>query len=190
MGAAAGNAGSIANVIRMCMRYGNLATLEDGYGINLLPLATFAMEVYGDDPCELFIPRTNASDTTFDEKTTQLIARMHKAITVIQFKVEGEIIRRRPEFRMDDRLLLHHIDLRRGIIRIEGKEYELKDKNWPTLNAKDPYALSIEEEELCDASNTRSSAEKAEKAHALPVHRTAVCTRSATPTCSSTPPSR
>ena len=148
MGAAAGNAGSIANVIRMCMRYGNLATLEDGYGINLLPLATFAMEVYGDDPCELFIPRTNASDTTFDEKTTQLIARMHKAITVIQFKVEGEIIRRRPEFRMDDRLLLHHIDLRRGTIRIEGKEYELKDKNWPTLNAKDPYALSIEEEEL------------------------------------------
>ena len=148
MGAAAGNAGSIANVIRMCMRYGNLATLEDGYGINLLPLATFAMEVYGDDPCELFIPRTNASDATFDEKTTQLIARMHKAITIIQFKLEGEIIRRRPEFGMDDRLLLHHIDLHRGTIRIEGKEYELKDKNWPTLNAKDPYALSIEEEEL------------------------------------------
>ena len=148
MGAAAGNAGSIANVIRMCMRYGNLATLEDGYGINLLPLATFAMEVYGNDPCELFIPRTNASDATFDEKTTQLIARMHKAITIIQFKLEGEIIRRRPEFGMDDRLLLHHIDLRRGTIRIEGKEYELKDKNWPTLNAKDPYALSIEEEEL------------------------------------------
>lgn len=130
------------------MRYGNLATLEDGYGINLLPLATFAMEVYGDDPCELFIPRTNASDATFDEKTTQLIARMHKAITIIQFKLEGEIIRRRPEFGMDDRLLLHHIDLHRGTIRIEGKEYELKDKNWPTLNAKDPYALSIEEEEL------------------------------------------
>ena len=148
MGAAAGNAGSIANVIRMCMRYGNLATLEDGYGINLLPLATFAMEVYGNDPCELFIPRTNASDATFDEKTTQLIARMHKAITIIQFKLEGEIIRRRPEFGMDDRLLLHHIDLHRGTIRIEGKEYELKDKNWPTLNAKDPYALSIEEEEL------------------------------------------
>lgn len=126
MGAAAGNAGSIANVIRMCMRYGNLATLEDGYGINLLPLATFAMEVYGDDPCELFIPRTNASDATFDEKTTQLIARMHKAITIIQFKLEGEIIRRRPEFGMDDRLLLHHIDLHRGTIRIEGKEYKGK----------------------------------------------------------------
>lgn len=126
MGAAAGNAGSIANVIRMCMRYGNLATLEDGYGINLLPLATFAMEVYGDDPCELFIPRTNASDATFDEKTTQLIARMHKAITIIQFKLEGEIIRRRPEFGMDDRLLLHHIDLHRGTIRIEGTEYKGK----------------------------------------------------------------
>ena len=139
---------AMCNLIRMCMRYGNLATLEDGYGINLLPLATFAMEVYGNDPCELFIPRTNASDATFDEKTTQLIARMHKAITIIQFKLEGEIIRRRPEFGMDDRLLLHHIDLRRGTIRIEGKEYELKDKNWPTLNAKDPYALSIEEEEL------------------------------------------
>ena len=127
MGAAAGNAGSIANVIRMCMRYGNLATLEDGYGINLLPLATFAMEVYGDDPCELFIPRTNASDATFDEKTTQLIARMHKAITIIQFKLEGEIIRRRPEFGMDDRLLLHHIDLHRGTIRIEGIRVERQE---------------------------------------------------------------
>ena len=148
MGAASGNLGSIANVLRMCMRYGNLATLEDGYGINLLPLATFAMEVYGDDPCELFIPRTNASDVTFDEKTTQLIARMHKAITIIQFKLEGDIIRRRPEFQMDDRLLLHLIDLKHGTIHINGKEYELKDKNWPTINTKDPYALSIEEEDL------------------------------------------
>lgn len=148
MGAAAGNLGSIANVIRMCMRYGNLTTLEDGYGINLLPLATFAMEVYGDDPCDLFVPRLNVSDTSFDEKTVRLISQMHKAITIIQFKLEGEIIRRRPEFDMDDRLLLHRIDLSRGTIKINGKEYELKDKNWPTINSKDPYALSLEEEDL------------------------------------------
>lgn len=148
MGAASGNLGSIANVIRMCLRFGNLATLEDGYGINLLPLATFAMDVYGDDPCDLFMPKTNASDSTFDEKTIRLISQMHKAITIIQFKLEGEIIRRRPEFEMDDRLLLHHIDLKRGTITLDGKEFELKDKNWPTINPKDPYALSIEEEDL------------------------------------------
>lgn len=148
MGAAAGNPGSIANVIRMCMRYGNLATLEDGYGINLLPLATFAMEMYGNDSCDLFVPRMNASDNSFDDKTVRLISQMHKAITIIQLKLEGEIIRRRPEFEMDDRLLLHRIDLTRGVIKINGKEYELRDKTWPTINPKDPYALSVEEEDL------------------------------------------
>ncbi len=96
MGAASGNLGSIANVIRMCLRFGNLATLEDGYGINLLPLATFAMDIYGDDPCELFMPKTNGADSAFDEKTIRLISQMHKAITIIQFKLEGDIIRRRP----------------------------------------------------------------------------------------------
>ena len=106
------------------------------------------MEVYGDDPCELFMPKTNGADSAFDEKTIRLISQMHKAITIIQFKLEGDIIRRRPEFDMDDRLLLHHIDLKRGTIHLDGKEYELKDKNWPTINPKDPYALSIEEEDL------------------------------------------
>lgn len=148
MGAAAGNLGSIANVIRMCLRFGNMATLEDGYGINLLPLATFAMEMYDDDPCTLFFPKTKFSDSVFDEKTLRLIAKMHKAITVIQFKVEGEIIRRRPEFEMDDRMLLHRIDLKRGTVHIDGKDYELKDKHWPTLDPKDPYRLSVEEEDL------------------------------------------
>ncbi|SEF64436.1 fructose-1,6-bisphosphatase-3 [Parabacteroides chinchillae] len=148
MGAAAGNLGSIANVIRMSLRYGNLATLEDGYGINLLPLATFAMEVYGDDPCKLFVPRTKFSDNVFDEKTIRLISQMHKAITIIQFKLEGEIIRRRPEFEMDDRMLLHKIDLSRGTVHLNGKDYELKDKNWPTIDPKDPYALSVDEEDL------------------------------------------
>ena len=93
MGAASGNLVSIANVIRMCLRFGNMATLEDGYGINLLPLATFAMEAYGDDPCALFMPKTKFADNAMDEKTTRLIAQMHKAITIIQFKLEGEIIR-------------------------------------------------------------------------------------------------
>ena len=148
MGAASGNLVSIANVIRMCLRFGNMATLEDGYGINLLPLATFAMEAYGDDPCALFIPKTKYADIEPDEKTIRLIAQMHKAITIIQFKLEGEIIRRRPEFDMDDRMLLHLIDLKRGTVRVNGKEYALRDTNWPTLDPKDPYRLSIEEEDL------------------------------------------
>ncbi len=148
MGAASGNLGSIANVIRMCLRFGNLSTLEDGYGINLLPLATFAMETYGDDPCALFLPRTKYADSFFDEKTIRLISQMHKAITIIQFKLEGEIIRRRPEFEMDDRMLLHLLNLKTGTLRLGGQEYLLKDTYFPTLDPRDPYRLSIEEEEL------------------------------------------
>ena len=148
MGAAAGNLGSIANVIRMCLRFGNMATLEEGYGINLLPLATFAMEMYADDPCTIFRPKTKFSDNAFDDKTLRLMSQMLKAITVIQFKLEGEIIRRRPEFEMDDRMLLHHIDLKKGTVRIGETDYPLKDTNWPTLDMKDPYRLSIEEEDL------------------------------------------
>ena len=148
MGAASGNLGSIANVIRMCLRFGNLSTLEDGYGINLLPLATFAMETYGDDPCALFLPRTKYADSFFDEKTIRLISQMHKAITVIQLKLEGEIIRRRPEFEMDDRMLLHLLNLKTGTLRLGGQEYPLKDTYFPTLDPRDPYRLSIEEEEL------------------------------------------
>lgn len=148
MGAASGNLASMANVIRMCLRYGNQSTLEDGYGINLLPLATFAMETYADDPCELFIPRTTGGDITFDAKTTRLISQMNKAISIVQFKLEGEIIRRRPEFGMNDRLLLHLIDKDKGTITIDGKEYELKDNFLPTLDPKDPYRLSPEEEDM------------------------------------------
>ena len=148
MGAASGNLGSIANVIRMCLRFGNLSTLEDGYGINLLPLATFAMETYGDDPCALFLPRTKYADSFFDEKTIRLISQRHKAITVIQLKLEGEIIRRRPEFEMDDRMLLHLLNLKTGTLRLGGQEYPLKDTYFPTLDPRDPYRLSIEEEEL------------------------------------------
>ena len=148
MGAAAGNLGCIANVIRMCLRFGNMATLEDGYGINLLPLATFAMDTYNDDPAVIFRPKTKFSDSVYDEKTMRLMSQMLKAITVIQFKLEGEIIRRRPEFGMDDRLLLHHIALKKGTIRLGTTDYPLRDTYLPTLDMRDPYRLSVEEEEL------------------------------------------
>lgn len=148
MGAAAGNEGCIANVIRLSMRYVNLATLEDGYGINLLPLATFAMDTYADDPCQVFIPKTNFSDNSYNEKTIRLISQMHKAISVIQFKIEAQIINRRPEFNMKDRNLLELIDYEHGTITLNGKEYTLKDCNFPTIDPKDPYRLTDEEEDL------------------------------------------
>lgn len=148
MGAAAGNDCCMANVIRMCMRYGNLATLEDGYGINLLPLATFAMDMYADDPCTVFAPKMNFADASYSEKTVRLIAQMHKAISIIQFKLEADIINRRPDFNMDDRKLLDKIDFERGILMLNGKEYEMLDMNFPTIDPKDPYRLTEEEEEL------------------------------------------
>ena len=150
MGAAAGNRACVANVIRMCLRFGNMATLEDGYGINLLPLATFAMEIYGDDPCTLFLPQTKFADNGMDEKTEHLVAQMHKAMTILQFKLEGEIIRRRPEFGMDDRLLLNHLDLRQGTVEVEGKAYPLVDTHFPTVDPADPYRLTEGEQELIE----------------------------------------
>ena len=150
MGAAAGNRACVANVIRMCLRFGNMATLEDGYGINLLPLATFAMEIYGDDPCTLFLPQTKFADNGMDEKTEHLLAQMHKAMTILQFKLEGEIIRRRPEFGMDDRLLLNHLDLRQGTVEVEGKAYPLADTHFPTVDPADPYRLTEGEQELIE----------------------------------------
>ena len=150
MGAAAGNRACVANVIRMCLRFGNMATLEDGYGINLLPLATFAMEVYGDDPCTLFLPQTKFADNGMDEKTEHLVAQMHKAMTILQFKLEGEIIRRRPEFGMDDRLLLNHLDQRQGTVEVEGKVYPLADTHFPTVDPADPYRLTEGEQELIE----------------------------------------
>lgn len=152
-GAAAGNRACICNVLRLSLRYGNMATLEDGYGINLLPLATFAMETYKDDPCTLFgildvEGEAKKEENTFDEKTKRLIAQMHKAISIIQFKEEARIINRRPEFKMDDRKLLEGINLKRGTCTIEGKEYEMSDTCLPTLDQNNPNALTKEEEML------------------------------------------
>ena len=148
MGAAAGNECSMANVLRLAMRYGNLSVLEDGYGINLLPLATFAMETYAEDSCSLFGPKVEGQECTYNEKTLRMIAQMHKAISIIQFKLEAEIIKRRPDFGMDDRMLLHRIDFERNILTLDGKEYELKDSFLPTVDPADPYKLTSEEREI------------------------------------------
>ncbi len=143
MGAACGNEACIANVLRIALRYGNLSTIEDGYGINLLPLATFAMDVYGDDECEMFMPTATAM--AHSAKTNRLIAKMQKAIAVIQFKVEGHIIDRNPEYEMQDRNLLDQIDYEKGTIVMGGATQELRDKNLPTIDPRDPYKLTDEE---------------------------------------------
>ncbi len=148
MGAAAGNDCCMANVLRLSMRYANLDTLEDGYGINLLPLATFAMDTYGKDPCERFYPKIEECDTTHNERTRKLIAQMHKAICVIQFKLEAQIINRRPEFQMDDRKLLEMVDFEKRVFRYEGKEYEMYDTNFPTIDPNNPTKLTEGEEEI------------------------------------------
>ena len=145
MGAAAGQRGCIANVIRICARYGNLDILEEGYGINLLPLATFALNTYKDDPCSCFQLK---GDSGHGKNEMLIDIKMHKAISVIQFKVEGQIIRKNPGFRMDDRNLLHRIDYEKGTIEINGKTYEMLDKNFPTIDPKKPYSLTREEEDI------------------------------------------
>ena len=149
MGAAAGNNACICNVLRLSLRYANLATLEEGYGINLVPLATFAMDVYGNDPCEEFMPRL-LKDNTLDDKSRLLIARMHKAISVIQFKKEAQIFHRRPEWKMEDRCLLEHVDYHRGICTLDGKEYEMTSCNFPTIDPAHPNELTGEELQLME----------------------------------------
>ena len=132
MGAAAGNDACICNVLRLSLRYANLATLEDGYGINLVPLATFALETYGDDPCEEFVPKL-LKDTKMDEKTLLLTAKMHKAISVIQFKEEARIFHRRPEWQMEDRCLLEAIDPETQTCTLDGRKYAMRSCNFPTV---------------------------------------------------------
>lgn len=164
MGAAAGNDCCIANVIRIALRYGNQAVLEDGYGINLLPLATFALEAYADDPCTMFMPKVNRQEAGMSEKTMHMIAQWHKAISIIQFKLEAATIKRRPDFKMEDRLLLHHIDFDRKVFVLDGKEYELTDTNFPTIDPKDPYRLTPEEQDIVNKlHNSFVSSEKLQK---------------------------
>ena len=144
MGAASGHRACICNVVRICARYNNLDVLENGYGINLIPLARFALECYKDDECELFHASGEVDESNIREE--ELNKKMHKAIAIMQFKVEGQLIKRRPDFLMDQRLLLDKIDYEKGTITLDGKEYELKDKNFPTIDPNDPYKLTKEEE--------------------------------------------
>jgi fructose-1,6-bisphosphatase-3 len=151
MGAAAGSLACIANVIRISLRYNNLETLENGYGINLIPLVSFALDVYGDDPCSQFLPKLQDDPLRIDkmdETELFLLARMQKAITIIQFKLEGQIIKRRQHYDMDDRLLLDKIECDRAIVRIGDRDFELIDNDFPTLDPNDPYALSGREQQL------------------------------------------
>ena len=148
MGAAAGNDACICNVIRLSLRYGNLPTLEEGYGINLVPLATFAMETYKNDPCTEFIPKTTGGASLLDEKTLRLTAQMHKAIAVIQFKVESQIIAKHPEWKMNDRCLFEHVDYQNGTIDLQGKTYKMSSCSFPTINPAAPSELSPEEKVL------------------------------------------
>lgn len=147
MGAAAGSLACIANVIRMSARYGNLDTLEEGYGINLIPLATFALEKYADTDCSVFSIKYN---TDYNTKDLGMDMKMHKAIAIMQFKLEGQIIKRHPEFRMDDRLLLDKIDYEKKTVTIEGKEYAMRDTDFPTVNPNHPYELTAEEVEVME----------------------------------------
>lgn len=146
MGAAAGNLACIATVIRNSIRYGNLDVLEEGYGINMLPLATFAMKAYENDPCERFVFKVAPSGTNNMEN--DMTKKMHKAIAIIRFKLEGQLIKKYPEYGMSNRLLLDYIDYEKGTIDIEGKTYKLLDTYFPTIDPADPYRLTDEEEEV------------------------------------------
>ena len=143
MGAAAGNTSCIANAIRISAKYGNLSVIEEGYGINLVPLVTFAMKTYENDPCECF--KIDLKNSESKEQDTSLGKKVHKAISIIQFKLEGQLINKYPEFDMEDRKLLDKMDVDKCSVLIGGKSYKLKDNNFPTIDFKEPYALTIEE---------------------------------------------
>ena len=144
MGAAAGHDACIANVIRISLRYNHMAAIEEGYGINLLPLATFAMRNYSNTNVEQFVPKNT------DGMMTQLAAIMHKAVSVIQFKLEGHVIKAHPEYEMDDRLLLNKINYENKTINIGGVDYELSDCDFPTIIKEDPYRLTTDEQDVVD----------------------------------------
>jgi fructose-1,6-bisphosphatase-3 len=149
MGAGAGSEACMATCLRLSLRYSNLKIVEEGYGINLVPLATLAMEVYVDDPCEQFLPRLSP-DEDYTRRELNLMKRMHKAISIIQFKLEGQIIKRRVQYAMEDRLLLERIDFEKGKVEIDGKSYPLNDTHFPTIDPQDPYRLTEQEKEVVD----------------------------------------
>jgi len=147
MGAAAGNPALVANVIRIALGYNSFDVLEDGYGLNLRPLSMFASRVYGDDPCTHFYPRT-LDEVVYDSVDAGLTAKMHKAIAVIQFKLEGQLMKKHPEYRMENRRLFEKTDFRNGTVAIDGETFTLRDTYFPTVDPDDPLRLTEEEAEL------------------------------------------
>lgn len=145
MGAACGHLPCIATVVRIAARYGSLDTLEEGYGINLIPLATFALDTYKDTNCDTFAIKYN---TDYNTKDLSLDMKIHKAISIIQFKLEGQVIKKHPEFEMDDRLLLDKIDYEKKTVMVYGKEYPMNDVDFPTVDPTDPYNLTPDEEQV------------------------------------------
>ena len=149
MGAASGSRTLVATVLANSLRYNNLEVIETGYGISLRPLSVFANEVYKDCDIHRFQVKLNSEDEAhYTEKDKLLSARMHKAITIILFKLEGQKILRHPEFGMEDRLLLDKIDYEKKSIVIDGVEYQLSDTDFPTVDRSNPYELSPEEDEV------------------------------------------
>ena len=149
MGAAAGNKACIANVIRICTRYDNLHTLEVGYGISLRPLVTFAMNTYGNDPCPNFKAVASTKDAMYDADLASL-SKISKAIAIMQFKLEGQLIEKHPYYEMDALRLLDKVDYEKYTVTIDGKEYPMNNTFFPTIDPADPYKLSDEEAAVMD----------------------------------------
>ena len=153
MGAAAGQLACIASVIRTSIRYGNLDLIEDGYGINMVPLATFAMDAYRDDPCRQFVLK-DSTDEERSKKETLMNRKMHKAIAIIRFKLEGQLIHKWPEYGMENRCLLHRINYENKTVEIDGKTYDMLDTSFPTIDPEHPYDLTPEEQEVMNRLRT------------------------------------
>lgn len=149
MGAFAGNQACVASVLRRAVSYNNFDEIEDGYGINLRPLSMFAAEVYGDDPCERFAPHV-LDENVYDPVDVQLASKMHKAMAIIELKLESQLVKRRPEYGMTDRALFSRIDFSDYTVKVDGKKYSLLDRSFPTVDPRHPDVLSQGEQELID----------------------------------------
>ncbi len=146
MGASLGQPGCIAHVVRNCARYGNLSILEDAYGINILPLAQFALEAYKDDPCVGFALKGHPEGMSASELSMNV--KIQKAMAIIQFKVEGALIDENPGFGLQGRKLLDKIDYEHATVELDGVEYELTDGVFPTIDPRDPYRLTDGERDV------------------------------------------
>ncbi len=149
MGASLGNWACIANVLRISFAYNNFDMLEIGYGINLRPLSAFAIQNYADDECACFTPKV-FDKNKFDPIDMKLAAKMHKAISIIQFKAEAQLIKHHPEYNADSRVLLDKINFEKGTVNIGGLEYQMRDTHFPTVDPKDPFAFTEDEYDLME----------------------------------------